>query len=601
MPAQYTQGSYQGIIDAFNQVRENQGEVKRGYDANYRGIIEAILDLRKWGQAGDGSQPPGWVPEYDQDGNIIGGDYLPVPDNGTIWFDERQGRLFVWIDDGWYQTNGGDGLPHLGENPPATEVPGAFWYSETAQILYIYNGSEWTAVSAPAGVSTAALLLSDATRSARSTNRPHLPDTSALGTQSDLNKWIFDALEQLENEIESTSGKFQVYMSDTPPDSATEGDLWYNTTSLQMLIRYDEAWVASAIPLVLDDSFLDLSNTVEINRDVAAAGVADALNQIEQLANRPERVFTLGYDANEDGIQLLDSKGSSQLIKLRGAGGINVDVTNQGVQIDASSITNSLNTLEQTVASGANLNALDGRLSIVEGNVGTLLNTPVVNPTSFADLSATVAGLPTASDVSGRLSLLGGTLEGQVSMNNHRILNVGVPTQNTDAARKLDVDNLKSYADSTYLTKDAPSVSGFSIQKSDTQSPVFDFTNGAYNSIEALKMRTLGGTDNITTFGTTETPWEYAWKFGSEEDFCWVHDTTGKQVSITKDGLAAKSLTLGTFLPNDDCGTVVMNKIDVGESLAKHKEALQTIKAALIVSTSYEEFKLEVLQTLNTI
>ena len=65
--------------------------------------------------------------------------------------------------------------------------------------------------------------------------------------------------------------------------------------------------------------------------------------------------------------------------------------------------------------------------------------------------------------------------------------------------------------------------------------------------------------------------------------------------------MAAKSLTLGTFLPNDDCGTVVMNKIDVGESLAKHKEALQTIKAALIVSTSYEEFKLEVLQTLNTI
>ena len=116
-----------------------------------------------------------------------------------------------------------------------------------------------------------------------------------------------------------------------------------------------------------------------------------------------------------------------------------------------------------------------------------------------------------------------------------------------------------------------------------------------------MKLRTFGGTGNFSSFGTTENQWEYAWNFGSEEDFCWVHDTTGKQVSINKDGLTAKKLTLGTFLPNCESGTMVMNKIDVGESLAKHKEALQTIKAALIVSTSFEEFKLEVLQTINTI
>ena len=57
MAAPYQGDSYQGIIDAFNTVRERQGEEKRGYDANYRGIIEAILDLRKWGDAGDGDLP----------------------------------------------------------------------------------------------------------------------------------------------------------------------------------------------------------------------------------------------------------------------------------------------------------------------------------------------------------------------------------------------------------------------------------------------------------------------------------------------------------------------------------------------------------------
>ena len=79
MTAPYTSDSYQGIIDAFNAVRAAQGEQKYGYDPNYRGIIEAILDLKKWGQAGDGDYPPGWQPEYDNDGNVIGGEWNPAP------------------------------------------------------------------------------------------------------------------------------------------------------------------------------------------------------------------------------------------------------------------------------------------------------------------------------------------------------------------------------------------------------------------------------------------------------------------------------------------------------------------------------------------
>ena len=46
MTAPYTSDSYQGIIDAFNTVRAAQGETKYGYDPNYRGIIDAILDLK---------------------------------------------------------------------------------------------------------------------------------------------------------------------------------------------------------------------------------------------------------------------------------------------------------------------------------------------------------------------------------------------------------------------------------------------------------------------------------------------------------------------------------------------------------------------------
>ena len=220
-----------------------------------------------------------------------------------------------------------------------------------------------------------------------------------------------------------------------------------------MLIRYDGAWIASAIPLVLDDTFIALSNTAESNREQAAQAVANAITLAEQVANRPERVFGLGYDINEEGIQLTDSKGASHLVKFKGVDGININVTSNGVQIDASQLSNELHALEQSVASGANVAGIDGRLSVVEGNVSTLLNQTTVSPTAFSSLLSRVDELPTADDVSGRLSLLGGTMQGALTMGSNRILEVGQPVNHNDAARKADVDAVKSYADSNFLSK----------------------------------------------------------------------------------------------------------------------------------------------------
>lgn len=602
MAAPYTSDSYQGIIDAFNTMRASQGERKYSYPANFQGIIEAILDLKKWGQAGDGDYPPGWVPEYDEDGNVIGGQWNPPPENGTLWFDERQGRLFVWVDDDFYQTNGGDGLPHVGDNPPTSEVPGSFWFNTSTQVLYIYDGQTWTIVTAAAaGASTATLMLSDPTTDQFRSNRPFLPDSSGLATQQDYNVWLHRALEDLENQIEAQDGEFQVYMSDTPPATPAEGDLWYNTNKLQTLIRYDGAWVASAIPLVLDDSFIALENKVQSNFQESQQGISNAINLIDQVANRPDRKFELHYDSNEDGIQLTDSKGDGHLVKFAGVDGINVNVTSNGIQIDASQLSNEIHALEQTVASDANVAAVSSRLSTVESNVSTLLNTPAVSTASFSALSSQVSSLPTSADVSGRLSLLGGTMEGPITMSGQRVLEVGVPVNANDAARKTDVDAVKTYADNTFLNKTLGVISSLAISKSDVHSPVFDFSANASNGQKALKLRTYGGTSNFTTFGTNENQWEYAWDFGSNEDFCWVHGINGKQVSINKNGLTAKKLTLGSFLPNDANGTVVMNKIDVGESLVKHEQALQDIKTALATATTFEEFKAQAVQALASI
>ena len=81
--------------------------------------------------------------------------------------------------------------------------------------------------------------------------------------------------------------------------------------------------------------------------------------------------------------------------------------------------------------------------------------------------------------------------------------------------------------------------------------PAFDFSNERWYSYNTHKYRTNAEQETYATFGTKQTPWEYAWDFSSNEDFCWVYGNSNKVFSITKDGPACSSLILGDFLDND--------------------------------------------------
>ena len=88
--------------------------------------------------------------------NHLGGDIIididgnPIwiitekPKDGQLWFDTRQGRLFVWVEDDWYQTNGADGIPIITDDATAPSVeqvvPGQFWWDATHGTLYIFDG-----------------------------------------------------------------------------------------------------------------------------------------------------------------------------------------------------------------------------------------------------------------------------------------------------------------------------------------------------------------------------------------------------------------------------------------------------------------------------
>ena len=114
--------SYGGIIAEINEIIVEQAGTPKSYPQNFAGIIAALNDLGELITEGElpnvGELPPGWGIIQDGDGNIIGGDWQEEPKNGTLWFDTRQGRLFIAIDGQYWQTNGGDGLTSVSDNPP---------------------------------------------------------------------------------------------------------------------------------------------------------------------------------------------------------------------------------------------------------------------------------------------------------------------------------------------------------------------------------------------------------------------------------------------------------------------------------------------------
>ena len=213
-----TSSSFAGIIEAFNDLRNRNGQPSRSYPASYQGIIAAITDLNRWSNTEGGPVPPGWEVETDEDGNIVGGNWNTIPADGTLWFDTRQGRLFIWVEDDFYQTNGGDGLPIVSETSPAEAALGQLWWVESTGVLYIYDGANWTTVGSggAGGVSTATLPLASTTRSALQSGSL-LPAASGLTTQSDLNKWIGGALNALEVAIESDTDDIEINVGTTPP------------------------------------------------------------------------------------------------------------------------------------------------------------------------------------------------------------------------------------------------------------------------------------------------------------------------------------------------------------------------------------------------
>lgn len=198
--------SFQGFVDAINEKRHANGLLERAYDANWEGAVAAIQELN-YGFVDVGQKPAQYEYTYADDGTTITGVYKARNvGNGSLWFDTRQGRMFVYYDDdtteGWYQTNGGDGYTMVSPNAPTTDITGMNWFNSSNNRMYVWDGAQWKAVDGAfsSGLTEATLPLSTANQNVTPSSSL-LPSISNMVDQKDYNDYMLQCLEALAQDI----------------------------------------------------------------------------------------------------------------------------------------------------------------------------------------------------------------------------------------------------------------------------------------------------------------------------------------------------------------------------------------------------------------
>ena len=601
-PAAVKRESYGGIIGALQDLHVRNAGMTKSYPENFAGIIAAIQDLGEIQYkpgAEEGEKPPGGEIIVDPDTGFPIWIITEKPQNGTLWFDTRQGRLFIWIEDDWYQTNGADGLPIITDDAtaPGVEniVPGQFWWDKGHNSLYIFDGRYelpngsitedpelngapiWKLVSdgSDGGTlqNTATLPLSVVGPRVRALeDYTYLPDldlspsvdidadgneviTMPMSVQKDYNEWVFEALVNLDQGL---SQEQPVYIGETPPPNTLEdplpaGTLWYDTESLELSIWYLDDDTGQWVPT-------SVAHTYDADLDVIRASVASesrqrnidihALNERLNNINIQDQVDIDGLEAD-----LAELKSTVQDLNIPNIVGLAQHVY---VEQEIANLEFSANLLKNRVTA---LETDDSAIVALQAAVNTKADK--------AALDAVEAAIP---DVRSFVT-------------------------------QADIDS--SYEDLTfdYLPRSGGELTGsFVFNKQIFDDPALDFSTDISNSQQAFKFQTLtAGAPSYATFGSTQNFWEYAWKFAGDEDFAWIYNDNTKVFSITKEGPACSSLILGDFQANDANGRRVINKIDVRDRLTAYQNAFAQMKVKVQQATDFDSLKAGILTSLNGI
>ena len=165
------------------------------------------------------------------------------------------------------------------------------------------------------------------------------------------------------------------------------------------------------------------------------------------------------------------------------------------------------------------------------------------------------------------------------------------------------LDESLSNLSENFLTYSGGTLRGsLKVNKLNLSDPAVDFSETAASGSPAFKFATQNpNTNSYSTFGTTDNFWEYAWKFNSHEDFCWIYGDTNKVFSITKEGPACSTLYLGDRIDNDINGRTIHNKIDLKERLNTYQTAFENLRQGVSSANDFNTLKSSILTALASV
>nr|BDD43775.1 hypothetical protein 11 [bacterium]BDD46708.1 hypothetical protein 19 [Paracoccaceae bacterium] len=568
-PGEYWEGglryaqSYGGIVSALQDRQAYKGDKVKAYPNNFAGIIAAIEDLQNFeveaGLPNVGAPPPGWEIIINPDGSVDGGWQQP-PADGTLWFDTRQGRLFIAIDEQWIQTNGGDGIAHVGPNPPTNPpVIGQTWLDTVNGLFYVYIGEgKWQAVVSDGDITvTTATLPLSVTRST-STDLyepqilPEFPSIADMQVQKDYNDWVLSSLVSLDKALTEDS----VFIDKTPPtENVIPGTLWFNSTTLELSIYYEDdnikQWVPANPVFRYDEQLTHLNAAIAeetVTRQNAITSLrSDLIQRLENGAGEDEEARQR-LDALEADVASIERISSEGLMRK-----VHLDAAKQSLQ-----------------------QAIDNVRSDIPSI--THLQSQSAAEQTTADLQAQIAGLATSTSL--------------------QEVRESIPSID-DLAKSVDVTAEISAATEPFVPSTGGRFTGtIQMDKLDVSKPGFDFSTQVGSGDNAFVFKTNAPREEYTSFGTTENWWEYAWKFESQEDFCWIFNEREKVFSITKDGPACSTLILGDIQDNAEYGRVIYNSIDLKERLVKYQKAFEEMRRGVATSTDFDSLKASLITAL---
>ena len=563
-PGEYYSGglryvqSYGGVVSALQDLQASKGDTPKAYPNNFAGIIAAVEDLQEYlieGTLPEVDAPPdGWQVITNPDGSY-GGGWQDPPKDGTLWFDIRQGRMFIAIDNEFYQTNGADGLASVGPNPPTTAVIGSTWINSDTGLFYVYTApGQWEAIvsSGDITLTTATLPLSSSPFSSDFVYSPQIlppvPPAADMQTQQDYNIWLSIALTSLDKAITESS----VTINDTPPtDNVVPGTLWYDSQTLELSIYYEDDDGSQWVPVstgfaeketitrlreAIDEESLTRSNAVTHIYSTIAEVENDTYASINTLNNKVD-----GFSSDLSSLQIPDTS----------------DLATNDELLSATNRIAALETAEVDFSGLATLTKLQEEKDILNALIAAK------SDLTMADVTAL---LP---DISNKVE-------------------------------QADIDGAIAAIVQDFLPKDGGTIEGsFVVNKPDVSIAAFDVSSSWWNSQQLFKLKSYSPDNSTATFGATDQLWQYAWQFSSKEDFAWIHSDAGKTFSISKDGPACTQLHIGNFQANNSDGRVITNTIEVGEELRKFQQAFTDIRTAVNSSTDYHSLKANLLQALS--